>query len=182
MVGIQTIPVLYLTVLIHESGRAIMAKSLGLSVGKFQPYYTVCGRSYSFGCTTLNETSLSRKDHIWFASGGMLATRLFAEGIDAITNRIPNKHARLKQTTSIAYFMTRLDMPRYIIMSALKSWVGKPAGRSNEAQIIVHRLSGSRKDQKLIYIGLVTVVVADLLLDWKELRTNWGRVWMKSYN
>lgn len=182
LVAVETIPILYFTILVHESGHALMGKALRLNIGKFQPYPTMCGDSFAYGCTTLNERSLTKKQRILFSSGGILATRLSAEGIDFITNRIPDERARLKQTMSILYFIMRLDMPRYIIVSAIRSWSGHPAGKANDVQRLVSGFTLDSGNQKIIYVGLVAFAIVDLLIDWKELRTNWNRVWMKGYD
>ncbi len=189
------------TVLIHETGHAIVASSLGVGIERFHPYPEIRGNTFLGGYISFTEdiNDVSKAGRIAISSGGMLTTRLTAEGLDLLMNQV-EMPARAEQGLATLYFMTRLDMTRYVLSCAIKSWANRPAGPISDPQRIMDLLTFERKErkspeekgkelyrknskaatkQKLIYAGAAGLLALDTFLDWDELKDNWDRLWLK---
>jgi hypothetical protein len=172
IVAAEVVPAFMLHTLMHESGHALAAKSMGMEVTNFQPYPGRCGDVFAFGCTSINRGNSNVHQDIFLSSAGMLLTRIGAESIDLMMDNV-DLHPRVQQFGAIMYFLGRLDSVRYIFRCAFAS-----CGEPHDSYVIASSITQNTEAQKWIFGGMIALTVLDLLLDVDEIEKNWKRVWM----
>ena len=179
IVALELVPAVLIMGFVHESGHALGGMAVGMEIDRFAPYpnYNDCVDGLALGCVVVQPYDENKYKEMVFISSGIVSTRLAAEGVDFLNNRV--NYARVNQFGAVVYLAFRFDSLDYIWRCALCSWFGKTTPEAYDTQALVSRMSGDRTKQNLIYAGLAAATIIDLILDWDEVKTNWNRLWLQ---
>ncbi len=195
LLGYEAVASYFLMTAIHESGHAMAANALGVRVSDFHPLPSYLDGGMAMGYTVYGEGYSKKQglEKVVIASGGMLATRMAAEGLDALMNNA-DMHPRANQALAMLYFINRFDSVNYFLKCAIYSWSGNELYEGDDPQHIFNSVMGydklvspkqrkkfarqMRKDQDIFYIIALSAISADISLDFGEIRNNFFRLWL----
>ena len=172
----EAIPAIYATILIHETGHALAAESLGYGIKSFDPWPELTENGGILFASYKHEKISNKSHRIAITASGVLASRLSSEGIDGILNHT-NPPKRLQQFGGIAYLAARLDLPFYASRSTIKYLVGPDrfVDETDDICNISHYITNNKIARNGIHFGILAMALLDLALDYDEIKTNFYR-------
>lgn len=169
-----------LQLFVHESAHYVAIKAYDdAEVVRFKPYPFISnGKLYNGQITyVLNKGDNYRASTLATAPTGMMGTRLLSEGSDYLADR-KFTGQRADQFMAAVYFASRFDMVVYTLSCAIRSWVGHPRTFEYDPQGIMDSFTRDRRKQNILYIGMASLIIADLIFDFDEITRNWDRLWL----
>ena len=109
-------------ILLHETGHAVIAASLGWEIHKFAPYPHVCGGKFVGGCVVTSsdegeDSPDANSEQAWVSAAGSLTSTMSALAITPFIKKVDDPHASFYLDRLVWY--QGFDFPFYVLVDLL---------------------------------------------------------------